>query len=58
MIIVPDDFPSVFDGTPAHERCKKIGETRVFTARGTTRDRSRLPSPASETSRHRASRSR
>jgi phosphoglycerate dehydrogenase-like enzyme len=33
-IIVPDDFPSVFDGTPAHERCKKIGETRVFTARG------------------------
>jgi len=34
MIIVPDDFPSVFDGTPAHERCKKIAETRVFTARG------------------------
>jgi len=33
-IAVPDDFPSVFDGTPAHERCKKIGETRVFTARG------------------------
>jgi len=33
-IIVPDDFPSVFDGTPAHERCRKIGETRVFTARG------------------------
>jgi len=33
-IIVPDDFPSVFNGTPAHERCKKIGETRVFTARG------------------------
>jgi len=21
-------------GTPAHERCKKIGETHVFTARG------------------------
>ncbi|HEY7542746.1 MAG TPA: NAD(P)-dependent oxidoreductase [Methylomirabilota bacterium] len=33
-IVVPDDFPSVFDGTPAHERCRKIGETRVFTARG------------------------
>jgi phosphoglycerate dehydrogenase-like enzyme len=34
MISVPDDFPSVFEGTPAHERCKKIGETRVVTARG------------------------
>ena len=33
-IAVPDDFPSVFNGTPAHERCGKIGETRVFTARG------------------------
>jgi D-3-phosphoglycerate dehydrogenase len=33
-IAVPDDFPSVFDGTPAHERCRKIGETRVVTARG------------------------
>ena len=33
-IVIPDDFPSVFDGTPAHERCRKIGETRVFTARG------------------------
>jgi phosphoglycerate dehydrogenase-like enzyme len=33
-ISVPDDFPSVFEGTPAHERCRKIGDTRVFTARG------------------------
>ncbi|MGH7346356.1 MAG: NAD(P)-dependent oxidoreductase [Candidatus Rokuibacteriota bacterium] len=33
-IIVPDDFPSVFDRTPAHERCRTVGETRVFTARG------------------------
>ncbi len=33
-IAIPDDFPSVFGGTPAHERCKKIGETHVFTARG------------------------
>jgi phosphoglycerate dehydrogenase-like enzyme len=33
-ISVPDDFPSVFEGTPAHERCKKIGETHVVTARG------------------------
>jgi phosphoglycerate dehydrogenase-like enzyme len=33
-IVIPDDFPSVFEGTPAHERCQKIGETRVFTARG------------------------
>lgn len=34
MIVVPDDFPSVFEGTPAHEQCRKIGETAVFTARG------------------------
>ncbi len=33
-IAIPDDFPSVFGGTPAHERCKKIGETHVFSARG------------------------
>ena len=33
-ICVPDDFPSVFDKTPAHERCRKIGDTRVYTARG------------------------
>jgi phosphoglycerate dehydrogenase-like enzyme len=33
-ITIPDDFPSVFNGTSAHERCKKIGETHVFTARG------------------------
>src|SRR5881296_4468782 len=33
-ITVPDDFPSVFEGTPAHERCRKVGDTRVFTARG------------------------
>jgi D-3-phosphoglycerate dehydrogenase len=34
LIVVPDDFPSVFEGTPAHERCRRIGETRVYTARG------------------------
>lgn len=34
LVVVPDDFPSVFDGSPAHERCRKLGETRVFTARG------------------------
>ena len=33
-ICVPDDFPSVFDKTQAHERCRKVGDTRVFTARG------------------------
>ena len=33
-ISVPDDFPSVFDRTPAHERCRKVGDTRVYTARG------------------------
>jgi D-3-phosphoglycerate dehydrogenase / 2-oxoglutarate reductase len=34
MIVVPDDFPSVFQGTPAHDRCRALGETRVFTERG------------------------
>ena len=35
---MPDDFPSVFEGTPAHERLKKLGETRVYTARGADDD--------------------
>jgi phosphoglycerate dehydrogenase-like enzyme len=34
MIVIPDDFPSVFQGTPAHDRCRALGETRVFTERG------------------------
>jgi D-3-phosphoglycerate dehydrogenase len=34
LIAVPDDFPSVFDGSAAHDRAKKIGETHVVTARG------------------------
>ncbi|HXD95257.1 MAG TPA: hypothetical protein VN646_01850, partial [Candidatus Acidoferrum sp.] len=34
LISVPDDFPSVFDGSAAHERSKKLGETHVVTVRG------------------------
>jgi D-3-phosphoglycerate dehydrogenase len=34
LIVVPDDFPSVFEGSAAHARAKAIGEMRVFTARG------------------------
>ena len=34
LIAVPDDFPSVFDGSAAHERSRKLGETAVVTARG------------------------
>jgi phosphoglycerate dehydrogenase-like enzyme len=34
QIAVPDDFPSVFEGTVAHERAKGLGEVRVFSARG------------------------
>jgi len=34
LIAVPDDFPSVFEGTPAHERARALGEVRLFTARG------------------------
>jgi phosphoglycerate dehydrogenase-like enzyme len=34
LIAVPDDFPSVFEGSAAHEKCKALGEVRLFTARG------------------------
>lgn len=34
LIVVPDDFPSVFAGTAAEQRCRKIGETRVYSERG------------------------
>ena len=34
MIVVPDDFPSVFEGSEAHERAKALGEVRVFRERG------------------------
>ena len=34
LIAVPDDFPSVFEGSAAHDRAKKIGETKVVSARG------------------------
>ena len=34
MIVVPDDFPSVFHGSAAQERAKALGALRVFTERG------------------------
>jgi phosphoglycerate dehydrogenase-like enzyme len=34
VIVVPDDFPSVFQGSAAQERAKALGELRVFTERG------------------------
>jgi D-3-phosphoglycerate dehydrogenase / 2-oxoglutarate reductase len=33
-ICVPDDFPSVFNGSAAHERARSLGEVRVHAARG------------------------
>ena len=39
MIVVPDDFPSVFAGTVAEERARKLGEVRVFTERGADDER-------------------
>ena len=39
MIAVPDDFPSVFAGTEAHERAKALGEVRVHTERGADDER-------------------
>jgi D-3-phosphoglycerate dehydrogenase / 2-oxoglutarate reductase len=34
VIAVPDDFPSVFEGSEAHQRAKRLDEVRVFTERG------------------------
>jgi len=34
MICVPDDFPSVFENSAAHERARALGDVRVFTGRG------------------------
>jgi D-3-phosphoglycerate dehydrogenase len=34
LIVVPDDFPSIFKGTPAEERCARLGQTRVYAERG------------------------
>jgi D-3-phosphoglycerate dehydrogenase len=33
-IAVPDDFPSVFEGSVAHDRAKKLGAVQVHTQRG------------------------
>ena len=34
MIVVPDDFPSVFKDSAAHERARALGALRLFTERG------------------------
>jgi D-3-phosphoglycerate dehydrogenase len=34
LIVVPDDFPSVFAGTDAERRCRALGDTRVYSERG------------------------
>jgi D-3-phosphoglycerate dehydrogenase len=34
VIVVPDDFPSVFQGSQAHDRAKGLGDIRLFTERG------------------------
>src|SRR5690349_4625954 len=34
LISIPDDFPSVFEGSAAHERAKKLGELYLNTTRG------------------------
>jgi phosphoglycerate dehydrogenase-like enzyme len=38
VIVVPDDFPSVFADSEAHARAKALGEVRVFTERGADRE--------------------
>lgn len=34
LLVVPDDFPSVFDGSAAHQRAAKLGALRVCGERG------------------------
>lgn len=34
LVVVPDDFPSIFKGSPAEARCARLGDTRVFVERG------------------------
>jgi len=34
VIAVPDDFPSVFEGSEGHARAKRLDSVRVFTERG------------------------
>jgi len=34
LIVVPDDFPSVFESSVAHERAAKLGDLRVYSQRG------------------------
>ena len=34
LIAIPDDFPSVFEGSAAHERAKALGELSLNTTRG------------------------
>jgi D-3-phosphoglycerate dehydrogenase len=34
LIVVPDDFPSVFAGSDGERRCRALGETRVYSERG------------------------
>ena len=34
LIVVPDDFPSIFKGSSAEERCARLGQTRVHVERG------------------------
>lgn len=34
MIVVPDDFPSLFEGTVAHDKARSLGAVRVYTERG------------------------
>jgi len=34
LIVVPDDFPSIFKGSPAEQRCARLGETKVVSERG------------------------
>ncbi|HXJ78953.1 MAG TPA: NAD(P)-dependent oxidoreductase [Candidatus Methylomirabilis sp.] len=39
MICVPDDFPSVFAGSQAHERVRALGDVQVFSERGADEER-------------------
>jgi D-3-phosphoglycerate dehydrogenase len=38
LLVVPDDYPSVFDRSPAHERLRTLGTVQVFTEPGANQE--------------------
>jgi D-3-phosphoglycerate dehydrogenase len=42
LIVVPDDFPSIFKSTAAEQRCAQLGPTAVYSERGADDETERI----------------